>query len=79
MIEKYIVGFITGITLTFGIRYIINKTKELKVKRELKYRQKDTRLAKYYSEMINERNDGWTKNHYKNLYDERLIFLKKSK
>lgn len=45
----------------------------------MKYRQKDTRLAKYYGEMINERNDGWTKQHYRNLYENRLKEIKKIK
>ena len=35
-------------------------------------RYTDALLQHYYSEMINENNDGWTKEHYKKLYTERI-------
>jgi hypothetical protein len=35
-------------------------------------RYTDTLLQHYYSEIINENNDGWTKEHYKKLYSERI-------
>ena len=52
------------------------KLESIKTKKDIKYRQNDNLLAKYYSEMINERNDGWTQLHYKNLYNQRLKILK---
>ena len=46
-------------------------------RKEIKLRQNDSDLQKYYGESINDRNDGWTKQHYKNLYEIRLEKLKK--
>ena len=37
--------------------------------------EKDTILAKYIFEMNNDGNDGWTKQHYKELYEKRLADL----
>lgn len=53
----------------------INEKRELEI--ELELRHNDTLLSKYFNEMNNDRNDGWTKGHYKNLYKERLNHLKK--
>ena len=50
---------------------------EIKGDREIKLRQTDRKLQNFYSEMNTERNDGWTKGHYKLLYEERLKELKK--
>ncbi len=50
---------------------------ENKSKKEIKLRQNDTLLSKYFSEMNNDRNDGWTKGHYEILYKEILNHLKK--
>ena len=50
---------------------------EIKGDKEIKLRQTDSKLQKFYSEINNDRNDGWTKGHYKLLYEERLKELKK--
>jgi len=50
---------------------------EIKGDREIKLRQTDRKLQNFYSEMNTDRNDGWTKGHYKLLYEERLKELKK--
>ena len=49
---------------------------EIKGDREIKLRQTDRKLQNFYSEMNTDRNDGWTKGHYKLLYEERLKELK---
>ena len=68
-------------TFTIVIIFIIlmwrETYKETKSKKELKLRQNDTLLSKYFNEMNNDRNDGWTKGHYEILYKERLNHLKK--
>jgi hypothetical protein len=38
---------------------------------------KDKILANYLYEMNNDGNDGWTKQHYKDLYDKRVADLEK--
>ena len=53
--------------------------KETKTDLELKLRQLDIKLQNYYGEMNNDRNDGWTKKHYKELYEQRLKQLKTNK
>ena len=50
--------------------------KESKTDLETKLRQTDSKLQKYYTEMNTDRNDGWTKGHYKLLYEQRLKELK---
>jgi hypothetical protein len=50
---------------------------EIKGDGEIKLRQTDRKLQNFYSEMNTDRNDGWTKGHYKLLYEERLKELKK--
>lgn len=60
--------------LSFGIPILFEILDD---KKEIKLRQSDSELGKYYSESINDRNDGWTKEHYKNLYEKRLEKLKK--
>ena len=50
--------------------------KEHKTELETKLRQTDDKLQKYYSEINTDRNDGWTKGHYKLLYEQRLKELK---
>jgi|LakMenEpi03Aug12_release.lakeMendotaPanAssembly.Ray.scaffolds.fasta_scaffold3093523_2 hypothetical protein len=38
----------------------------------------DELLNKYHSEITNERNDGWWKKHYQELFDKRVEELKKA-
>jgi hypothetical protein len=49
---------------------------ENKSNKETKIRQSDSKLQKFYYEMNTDRNDGWTKEHYKLLYEQRLKELK---
>ena len=57
----------------FTIAFVIlifkgfEKLKSIKTRKDIKYRQKDNLLAKYYSEMINERTYRWKQLHYKKL------------
>ena len=53
--------------------------KETKTDLELKLRQRDIKLQNYYGEMNDDRNDEWTKGHYKLLYEQRLKELKRKK
>ena len=53
--------------------------KETKTDLELKLRQRDIKLQNYYGEMNDDRNDGCTKKHYKELYEQRLKQLKTNK
>ena len=53
--------------------------KETKTDLELKLHQRDIKLQNYYGEMNDDRNDGWTKKHYKELYEQRLKQLKTNK
>jgi hypothetical protein len=48
-----------------------------KTNKEIKLRQTDSKLQKYFTEMNTDRNDGWTKSHYKLLYEQRFKELKK--
>jgi hypothetical protein len=50
--------------------------KEIKSDKETKLRQMDSKLQTFYFEMNTDRNDGWTKGHYKLLYEQRLKELK---
>jgi hypothetical protein len=51
--------------------------KKLKgIEKENKLRHSDEKLQKFYYEMNTDRNDGWTKSHYKLLYEQRLKELK---
>ena len=63
----------------FGLEYLIEKFDCRNYDKELKLRQSDVLLSQYYNEMNNDRNDGWTKNHYKGLYKERLKYIKSKK
>ena len=66
-----------GLTIViFGITVLSEKLDE---KRELKLRQTDSKLQTFYFEMNTDRNDGWTKGHYKLLYEQRLKELKRKK
>jgi hypothetical protein len=66
-----------GLTIVvFAITILAEKLDE---KQELKLRQRDSKLQNYYGEMNNDRNDGWTKSHYKQLYEKRLKVLKRKK
>ena len=66
-----------GLTIViFGITVLSEKLDE---KRELKLRQTDSKLQTFYFEMNTDRNDGWTKGHYKLLYEQRLKELKSKK
>ena len=51
--------------------------KETKTDLELKLRQHDSKLQTFFYEMNNNRNDGWSKKHYKELYEQRLKELKR--
>lgn len=75
MKELIIIGLFT---IVFAILIFkgFKKLKSIKIKKDMKYRQNDKLLREYYGEMINERNDGWTKLHYKNLYNERLKIIR---
>ena len=53
--------------------------KETKTDLEIKLRQTDSKLQTFYFEMNTDRNDGWTKGHYKLLYEQRLKELKSKK
>ena len=66
-----------GLTIViFGITVLSEKLDE---KREIKLRQTDSKLQTFYYEMNTDRNDGWTKGHYKLLYEQRLKELKRKK
>jgi hypothetical protein len=66
-----------GLTIViFGITVLSEKLDE---KRELKLRQTDSKLQTFYFEMNTDSNDGWTKGHYKLLYEQRLKELKRKK
>ena len=60
--------------LSFGIPMLFEILDDRK---EIKLRQNDSELQKLYYESINDRNDGWLKQHYKTLYEIRLEKLKK--
>jgi hypothetical protein len=62
-----------GVLVFLGLMWY----EEIKGDREIKLRQTDRKLQNFYSEMNTDRNDGWTKGHYKLLYEERLKELKK--
>lgn len=64
---------LVGVLVFLGLMWY----EEIKGNKEIKLRQTDSKLQKFYSEMDNDRNDGWTKGHYKLLYEERLKELKK--
>lgn len=62
--------------LVFVGLFSIEAYKENKTNKEIKLRQNDIKLQRFYNEMNNDRNDGWTKRHYKLLYEERLKEIK---
>jgi hypothetical protein len=53
--------------------------KETKSNKETKLRQNDSKLQTFFYEMNTDRNDVWTKSHYKQLYEKRLKVLKRKK
>jgi hypothetical protein len=65
--------------LTIVVFAITILTEKLDEKREIKLRQTDSKLQTFYFEMNTDRNDGWTKGHYKLLYEQRLKELKSKK
>ena len=65
--------------LTVVVFAITILTEKLDEKREIKLRQTDSKLQTFYFEMNTDRNDGWTKGHYKLLYEQRLKELKSKK
>ena len=67
-----IIVVLVGVLVFLGLMWY----EEIKGDREIKLRQTDRKLQKFYSEMNTDRNDGWTKGHYKLLYEERLKELK---
>ena len=74
LINLLIIGI--GVGTIYGLDRLVDHLKNRRIRKDLKYRQKDTRLAKYFNEMNNDRNDGWTKLHYQKLYKDRLDILK---
>jgi len=66
---------ISGLAL---IDYLGNK-KLNKIKEETDLRMSDIKLQRFYTEMNTERNDVWTKQHYKFLYEQRLKELLNNK
>jgi hypothetical protein len=68
-----IIVVLVGVLVFLGLMWY----EEIKGDREIKLRQTDRKLQNFYSEMNTDRNDGWTKGHYKLLYEERLKELKK--
>jgi hypothetical protein len=68
-----IIVVLVGVLVFLGLMWY----EEIKVDKEIKLRQTDRKLQNFYSEMNTDRNDGWTKGHYKLLYEERLKELKK--
>lgn len=68
-----IIVVLVGVLVFLGLMWY----EEIKDDREIKLRQTDRKLQNFYSEMNTDRNDGWTKGHYKLLYEERLKELKK--
>ena len=70
------------VNLSIGGLALIDYLGNKKVKRteqELNLRYSDVKLQKYYTEMNTDRNDGWTKEHYKLLYEQRMKELKQTK
>jgi hypothetical protein len=67
-----IIVVLVGVLVFLGLMWY----EEIKVDKEIKLRQTDRKLQNFYSEMNTDRNDGWTKGHYKLLYEERLKELK---
>jgi len=70
------------ISLSIGAVALIEYFGDKKLKRievENKLRYSDTKLQKYFTEMNTDRNDGWTKEHYKLLYEQRIKELKQTK
>lgn len=66
-----------GLTIVvFGITILAEKLDDLK---EIRLRQNDSKLQTFFYEMNTDRNDGWTKSHYKQLYEKRLKVLKRKK
>ena len=68
-----VIVVLVGVLVFLGLMWY----EEIKGDREIKLRQTDRKLQNFYSEMNTDRNDGWTKGHYKLLYEERLKELKK--
>ena len=80
--EKFLIDALVisvGVLLIFSLDKLFNAFERYKSDKELKFRQSDSTLAKYFSEMNNDRNDGWTKLHYSELYYKRLKQIKNGK
>ena len=74
--ESIVIVALVGVLVFLGLMGY-ETYKENKSDKEIKLRQTDSKLQKFYFEMTTDRNDGWTKGHYKLLYEERLKELKK--
>jgi hypothetical protein len=61
-----VIVVLMGVLVFLGLMWY----EEIKGDREIKLRQTDRKLQNFYSEMNTDRNDGWTKGHYKLLYEE---------
>jgi hypothetical protein len=80
--EKFLIDVLVisiGVLLIFSLDKLFNAFERYKSDKELKFRQSDSTLAKYFNEMNNDRNDGWTKLHYNELYYKRLKQIKNGK
>ena len=75
MTVLYILLFVVLASI-YPVKKFIEKRQRLI---DLHYRLKDKLLGEYYYESNCERNDGWTKSHYKELYKQRLASLKNIK
>mgnify|MGYP000191262262 FL=1 len=60
-----VIVVLVGVLVFLGLMWY----EEIKGDREIKLRQTDRKLQNFYSEMNTERNYGWTKGHYKLLYE----------
>lgn len=56
--------------------YSLQQRLGIKPKWEASLRSEDTKLSHFHREATSFRNDGWVCNHYKELYKNRLNYLK---
>ena len=56
--------------------YSLQQRLGIKPKWEASLRSEDTKLTHFHREATSFRNDGWVCNHYKQLYKNRLNYLK---
>jgi hypothetical protein len=75
---EFVIVPLAAVLVFIGLM-IYEAYKETKTDLELKLRQRDIKLQNYYGEMNDDRNDCWTKEHYKLLYEQRIKELKQTK